>query len=178
MDSSADDQIQETDTTDKNIRKQKSIKLSKQEVQGLKIQKIYHKNYAFWTPSDKKTVRNYLIQSSYFLRKYNQLSKYAESQNMEPPKIKVFMESLAHSLRLKTYTRGHLLFHMGDPGYYLMLVLTGSVECAIPKTAQELTTSKSKINRAFIPIIRYNFSKIDLFYKIKQDFGDAVLEQA
>ena len=77
---------------------------------------------------------NFLMSQSYLKKKYDELKAYSRENDTECPALFTFMDELSKVFTFKEYTKGELLFHFGEEGKELIFVLSGQIECVIPKT--------------------------------------------
>ena len=66
---------------------------------------------------------NFLINSKYLLEKFKQLKLRAQDRGIQEPEIHSFMEIISRVFEMKTFRKGELLFHDGEKGDYMLMVL-------------------------------------------------------
>jgi len=90
---------------------------------------------------------------------------------MEKMKITSFLNNIAKSFKLVYYPKGTPLFHQGEQGDFMVLVLTGLIECIIAKTSSEQQFDNARLTKAIEGIRSKDMiSKKQLLEIVKEDF--------
>ena len=79
----------------------------------------------------------------YFKKRHIELQQVAREQDSYCPNLFKFLDELSKCFKMKKMAKGELLFHMGDEGTYMLIVLKGAIECAIPKPDEARSKSLS-----------------------------------
>ena len=75
---------------------------------------------------------------------------------------------------MKTFRKGELLFHDGEKGDYMLMVLQGTIECAIKKTPEEKNISRGFLLKAFSDLKSSYYTKKVFDQKIREDYPPQV----
>lgn len=76
---------------------------------------------------------NFLAGQPYLQKNYEILQEYSKENDIYCPNTHSFFDDMSKRFKLRTIQKGELLFHLGDEGNEMLIVLDGRVECAIPK---------------------------------------------
>ena len=120
---------------------------------------------------------NFLINSKYLLEKFNQLRHRAQNRGLPEPEIQSFMGTISRVFEMKKFRKGELLFHDGEKGDYMLMVLQGSIECAIKKTPEEKNISRGFLLKAFSDLKSSYYTKKTLDQKIKEEYPSSVFKE-
>lgn len=90
------------------------------------------------TGRDGEKINEFLWGIKFFRDIYGQIEEESIKKNCEPPSKEEFMASIAQELVYSELPRGQLVFHCGDFGDKMYIVLSGSINIYIKKSLEEL----------------------------------------
>lgn len=97
---------------------------------------------------------NFLASQKYLQKNFNNLKEYSKENDIYCPNMKNFFDDMSKRFKLKTLKKGDLMFHMGDEGDEMLIVLDGTIECAIPKQDQEKVKDLKKLDICWDKLVK------------------------
>lgn len=106
-------------------------------------------------------VINFLAGQKYLHKNYNNLKEYSKENDIYCPNMKNFFDDMSKRFKLKTLKKGDLLFHIGDEGDEMLIVLDGTIECAIPKQDAEKVKDLKKLENFWEKLVKKELKNSD-----------------